>query len=64
MDRKYQMVWTENGLTIEGGEALGQIYIPWEQVESLGAAIIREAGAYDQAMGSRGALNRRYNGND
>ena len=64
MVSKYEFVWSENGLTADGGEAHGKIYIPWEQVMDFGAEVILEAGAYDQAMASRSALNRRYNGED
>lgn len=63
MDNEPKFVWTGTELIVEAfSEVQGRLVIPWGLVESLGVAIIREAGAYDQATVSRSAMNRRYNG--
>lgn len=64
MDNEPKFVWTETHLIVEASKVIGRLLIPWELVERLGVSIIRESGAYDQAMVSRSAMNRRYSGKD
>jgi hypothetical protein len=65
MDSKYEFIWTATGLVIDltGGEE-GHMFVPWERLEAFGVRVIREAGAYDQALVSRSAFGKRYNGED